>query len=65
VVVTKDVDFVSSFVLFRRPGKLLLVSTGNIAELEALLSAHLRDIESAFLSYSYVELGRDSLLLHL
>jgi predicted nuclease of predicted toxin-antitoxin system len=67
VVVTKDADFVSSFVLFRRPGKLLLVSTGNMtnAELEALLSAHLRDIESAFLSYSYVELGRDSLVLHL
>jgi predicted nuclease of predicted toxin-antitoxin system len=67
VVVTKDADFVSSFVLWRRPGKLLLVSTGNItnAELDAMLSDHLYEIESAFLSYSYVELRRDSLVLHL
>jgi predicted nuclease of predicted toxin-antitoxin system len=38
VVVTKDSDFVNSFLLSRRPRKLLLVSTGNIgnAELEAL-----------------------------
>jgi predicted nuclease of predicted toxin-antitoxin system len=37
-VVTKDSDFVGSFYLSREPGKLLLVSTGNIAnhELETL-----------------------------
>ena len=40
VVITKDADFVNSFILNRRPHKLLLVSTGNIsnAELEALSS---------------------------
>lgn len=30
VIITKDSDFVDSFLLFRRPPKLLLVSTGNI-----------------------------------
>ena len=30
VVITKDSDFVNSFVLNRRPHKLLLISTGNI-----------------------------------
>ena len=41
IVVTKDSDFVDSFLLQRRPWKLLLVSTGNItnAELEALFLA--------------------------
>jgi predicted nuclease of predicted toxin-antitoxin system len=31
VVITKDTDFVDSFLLFHRPYKLLLISTGNIA----------------------------------
>ena len=30
VVITKDTDFVDSFLLFHRPYKLLLISTGNI-----------------------------------
>lgn len=29
IVVTKDADFVHSFVLYRRPPKLLLISTGT------------------------------------
>jgi len=39
VVVTKDADFVDSHVLYARPAKLLLVSTGNITnrELETLV----------------------------
>jgi predicted nuclease of predicted toxin-antitoxin system len=41
VVVTKDADFVESFLLRRVPWKLLLISTGNIEndELELLLLA--------------------------
>lgn len=39
IVVTKDSDFVESFLLRREPWKLLLISTGNIKnnELEQLL----------------------------
>lgn len=38
IVVTKDADFVNSFVLLRLPPRLLLISTGNIknTDLESL-----------------------------
>jgi len=36
VIVTKDSDFVESFLLKREPWKLLLVSTGNIGNDELL-----------------------------
>ena len=41
-MVTKDADFVNSFLLFGRPAKLLLISAGNISnpETEVLLSSN-------------------------
>ena len=43
VVITKDADFVNSFLLDGCPYKLLIVSTGNItnADLEALFVLHI------------------------
>ena len=66
IVVTKDADFVSSFLLFRRPPRLLLVSTGNItnAELAALFAAGLAQMEEAFTSADFVELTRSTLIVH-
>ena len=67
IVVTKDADFVNSFVLHSRPWKLLLVSTGNInnVELGALLQANLEKIESIFeAGGEFVELSRSSLIIH-
>ena len=66
VVITKDADFVNSFILSRKPYKLLLVSTGNIsnAELEALFVAHISSIAVAFTTHSFIELNRDSLIFH-
>lgn len=66
VVITKDVDFVDSFLLARRPRKLLLVSTGNIAnhELEALFVAQIQQITAAFASYDFLELTRTDLIFH-
>ncbi len=66
VVITKDTDFVDSFLLTQRPHKLLLVSTGNIAndELEALFAAQMPTIATAFASYEYIELTRTSLIFH-
>jgi len=65
-VVTKDADFVDSFVLHRRPWKLLLISTGNIGnrELEALLSASLESISKGFASSDYIEVGREKVIFH-
>jgi predicted nuclease of predicted toxin-antitoxin system len=65
--VTKDADFVSSFLLHRLPPQLLLVSTGNIAndQLEALFTASLPQIVRAFASADFVELTRSSLVVHM
>ena len=66
VVVTKDSDFVQSFVLTGEPA-LLLISTGNIAnsDLETLLRQQLAAIAQAFGEHRFVELRRDALLMHL
>jgi len=65
-VITKDTDFVDSFLLLQRPHKLLLVSTGNItnADLEALFVAQIPAIAAAFESYDYLELTRTTLIFH-
>lgn len=55
-----------SFILARRPSKLLLVSTGNIAnvEPEALLLANLSAISAAFDGHAFVKLSQSMLLVH-
>lgn len=66
VLVTKDQDFVDSFLLTGTPQRLLLVSTGNIgnADLEALFVAALPALEAAFANHRYVELGVQKLVVH-
>ena len=66
IVITKDSDFVTTFLLRRIPPKLLLVSTGNIANdrLELIVRGHVLEIAEAFESASFVELGRESLTVH-
>lgn len=66
IVVTKDADFVDSFLLVRRPYKLLLVSTGNIknAELDALFVPQIPAIVAVFRDHSFVELTRTGLIVH-
>ena len=67
VVITKDADFVNSFLLMRKPYKLLLISTGNIknADLEALFVPQISAIATAFATYDYIELTRTALIFHL
>ena len=66
IVVSKDGDFVDSLLVTGRPSRLLLVSTGNIsnAELEALVHANLPAVESSFEGCRFLELGRESLIVH-
>lgn len=54
-----------SFLITGEPS-LLLISTGNITniELEAVLHANLRVIETAFASSKFVEITRDALVVH-
>lgn len=66
IVVTKDNDFVQSHLIAARPERLLLVSTGNIGNVEPenLLRNNLTAIVRSFESARFVEIGRDSLIIH-
>lgn len=65
IVITKDTDFVQSYLLTGKP-PLLLISTGNIcnAELEKIMRANLSGIETAFASGKFVEITREALVVH-
>jgi predicted nuclease of predicted toxin-antitoxin system len=66
VLVTKDGDFVDSFLLRGLPPKLLFVTTGNITnkELVALVRSNSPAILSAIASNSFVEIDRNGLTIH-
>ena len=67
VIVTKDSDFVESFLLKREPWKLLLVSTGNIGndELLRLFQLNLDQLVESFTTFDFIELNRTSMICHL
>ena len=66
VVVTKDSDFVDSFLLKNEPWKLLLVSTGNIrnSELKALFVANIEKIAAAFVDFDFIEINQSGIVYH-
>ena len=66
VVVTKDSDFVDSFLLRKEPWKLLLVSTGNIqnTELIAIFVANIRKISVSFEDFDFIEINRFGIVYH-
>lgn len=66
VVITKDADFLESFLIEQVPYKLLLVTTGNIrnSELIELLEVSLERVVELFGQCSYIELSRDSVIVH-
>lgn len=66
IVITKDADFVNSFLLMERPHKLLLISTGNIknAELDTLFMSQLSAIVTGFADARFIELSRTALIIH-
>ena len=67
VIVTKDSDFVESFLLKREPWKLLLVSTGNIGndELLKLFQLNIDQLVESFTIFDFIELNRTSMICHL
>ena len=66
VVMTKDNDFVASFLLRGTPPKLLLITTGNISNdaLSKLLAANLAALETALTKNNFVELGVSTITIH-
>ena len=67
ILVTKDSDFVQSFLIKREPWKLLLVSTGNISndDLMKLFKLNLDHIVESLTTSDFVELNRTNLICHL
>jgi predicted nuclease of predicted toxin-antitoxin system len=67
ILVTKDSDFVQSFLLTREPWKLLLVSTGNIGndELVSLFRQNASQLTDALRNFDFVELNRANIICHL
>jgi predicted nuclease of predicted toxin-antitoxin system len=67
VVITKDADFVNSFIVYRKPYKLLLISTGNIknSELEALFLRKIQQIEDDFAKHDYIEIDLSNFIVHI
>ncbi|HEY9173173.1 MAG TPA: DUF5615 family PIN-like protein [Verrucomicrobiae bacterium] len=66
VVVTKDSDFVTTFLLRGQPPKLLLISTGNISDdaLSRLVAANLPAVEAALSRHDFVELSSKAITVH-
>ena len=66
IVITKDSDFFDSFLILQEPYKLLLVTTGNITnvELEALFQSNLPQLVQLFSQHSLIEMSRDAIVVH-
>jgi predicted nuclease of predicted toxin-antitoxin system len=66
IVVTKDADFVTSFLLHHQPHKLLLISTGNIqnSELMSLFVSNLERIASNFEEFEFIEINLVAVIFH-
>ena len=67
ILVTKDSDFVQSFLLKQEPWKLLLVSTGNISndDLMNIFQLNISQIAESFKTFDFVELNRTNLICHI
>jgi predicted nuclease of predicted toxin-antitoxin system len=66
VVITKDSDFVDSFLTMQQPYKLLLNTTGNIknSDLETLFTTNPPLIVDRLSQHSYIELSKKSVIVH-
>ena len=66
IVITKDRDFLDSFLICQQPYKLLLVTTGNINnnELIALFVKNLPELVKLFEQYSLIEINYTNIIIH-
>ena len=66
VVITKDSDFVDSFLTIQKPTKLLLITTGNIknSELEQIFVKNLSTLVDLLQHHDYIEMNRNEIIVH-
>ena len=66
IVISKDADFLESFLLRNIPPKLLLVKTGNItnSSLLSIFETHLTYIIDSLSTNSLIEITRTEIIIH-
>lgn len=66
IVVTKDADFVQSYLVSGTPARLWLISAGNLrnAELMALISSSFAALSDALQTAKFIELSAGTLVVH-
>ena len=66
IVITKDSDFLDSYLIIGKPPKLLLVTTGNIINksLILLFDGYFETIVDLFNSYDLIELNNQQIIGH-
>jgi predicted nuclease of predicted toxin-antitoxin system len=66
ILVIKDNDFVESFLIRRRPERLLFLSCGNLSnsDLENLFRLNLARIADEFSSNRFIEVTREDIIIH-
>ena len=66
IVITKDDDFVQSFLLRKSPRRLMLIALGNIgnAELERLIAEAWPAIVDVLETAHFIEISKKSLIVH-
>ena len=66
ILITKDSDFVNSFLLRHEPWKLWLVATGNIrnSELCSILAANMIRIIEGFEVHNFIEINQTEVIYH-
>ncbi|TGL16874.1 DUF5615 family PIN-like protein [Leptospira meyeri] len=66
ILITKDFDFLDSFLLRKKPAKLLIIATGNIKnrELLNLFDQFLTLIIEEFNHENWIEISNEGLIIH-
>ncbi|WP_077921475.1 DUF5615 family PIN-like protein [Spirosoma sp. 209] len=66
IVITKDTDFQDSYLLFKKPPQLLLVTTGNIKnrKLLDLFRQTIAAIDTLFAQHTFIELTNEDFIVH-
>lgn len=66
IVVTKDKEFLESYILQGIPWKLLLVSTGNVGNLELfeMFDSRITQLKTLFKKHYVVELNKQMIVTH-
>ena len=66
ILLTKDNDFLESYLINKQPSKLVLIKTGNINNFELLeiFETHLETILKMLQEGSLVEVNKDEIVLH-